>query len=235
MRELRWVGRTGRNSALPRRPLTVQHRSQGHLDATQEIGDLYHHGRGGVAKDSARALAAYKIGAEGGHARCQGHLGTIYKDEGSFKSAEFWLEKGAAQDDVMAMVGLATMHQSGQTRVPSIRRALGLFKRLRDEKGIPFFAQNIAGIEGTPLLFQRVEISGTSRNGERGVVEDFHQVNGLDGRFDISQSRFVVLLDSGKRFKVPMAKLRAEQAGGAGGARPKAKGKGKKGQGKGGK
>ena len=80
---------------------------------------------------------------------------------------------------------------------------------------------------------KRVEIHGTSRadmNGKRGVATDFHGYRG-----DVSRDRYTVLLDSGEQFKVPPARVRAERVGAAGGARPKAKGKGKKGRGKGGK
>ena len=84
----------------------------------------------------------------------------------------------------------------------------------------------------------RIEIHGTTRhdmNGKRGIATDFSPsfVN-ADGDVALSQSRYVVTLDSGERFRVRVEQVRAEPAGAADGARPKAKGKGKKGRGKGG-
>ena len=68
---------------------------------------------------------------------------------------------------------------------------------------------------------QRVEA-----NGQHGVATDFHCFPG-----DRSRDRYSVLLDSGETYKFRPAGVRAERVGAAGGARPKAKGKGKKGRG----
>ena len=88
-----------------------------------------------------------------------------------------------------------------------------------------------------PLMEQRVEIYGSTRhdmNGKRGVATDFNPAYAPDGRMDVSQFRYSVKLDSGEAFRVRMAQVRAERTGAAGGARPKAKSKGKKARGKGG-
>ena len=83
---------------------------------------------------------------------------------------------------------------------------------------------------------QRIEVFDTSRhdvNGKRGVATDFSHVLGMDGNCT-SQSRYTVRLDSGEKFKVGPNHVRAEPAAQPG-ARPKVKGKGKKGRGKRGK
>ena len=83
------------------------------------------------------------------------------------------------------------------------------------------------------LMDQRIEIHGTSRhdlNGKRGVATDFHPV-GSD--HDHANWRYTVQLDSGYVCKVKQENVRAEPADSAAGARPKAKGKGKKGAGRG--
>ena len=72
---------------------------------------------------------------------------------------------------------------------------------------------------------KRVEIHGTSRadmNGQRGVATDFHP---MGGEHDRTKDRYAVQLDSGEAFKLKLANVRAEGAGGA----SKTKGKGKKG------
>ena len=66
-------------------------------------------------------------------------------------------------------------------------------------------------------------------NGERGVATDFQPFFGPDGDVDLPQSRYVVTLDNGETYKFRRTNVRAERV-----ARPKAKGKGKKGRGKGG-
>ena len=84
---------------------------------------------------------------------------------------------------------------------------------------------------------QRIETYGLTRhgmNGKCGLATDFHPAFDTDGRASRSQSRYTVLLDSGKAFKAKICNVRAEVAL-ADSVRPKAKGKGKKGRGKGGK
>ena len=80
---------------------------------------------------------------------------------------------------------------------------------------------------------QRIEIHGTSRhdmNGKRGIATDIRPSFNTDGGAVLSQSRYVVTLDSGERFLARLESVRAEPTGGADGARPKPKGKGKKGR-----
>ena len=84
---------------------------------------------------------------------------------------------------------------------------------------------------------KRVEIHGTSRvdlNGKCGVATDFHAVD----MYDDTTWRYTVKLDGGEAFKLKLANVRAEGAGGtSGGAaetdagKAKGKGKGKKGRG----
>ena len=83
-----------------------------------------------------------------------------------------------------------------------------------------------------PLLDQRVEVTGTSRqdlNGQRGVATDFHPVRNTDGLVVGSQSRYTVLFDSGQAYKLKRDNVCAERAN-VSQARPKAKGEGKKGR-----
>ena len=73
---------------------------QGHIGAAASIGDIYYWGKG-VAIDYVRAMAAYKIGAEGGDAICQYQVASIYfRGQGvevDCKQAVAWYEKAAAQ------------------------------------------------------------------------------------------------------------------------------------------
>ena len=73
---------------------------------------------------------------------------------------------------------------------------------------------------------QRV-LDGTSRHdlhGKHGVATDYHGYGG-----DLSRDRYSVLLDSGESYKFGPTAVRAARVEAAGGARPRAKGKGKQG------
>ena len=90
--------RSSRSSFCPTASLSLQ----GHILAAASIGDTYYWGKG-VAIDYPRAMAAYKVSAEGGDALSQYQLGMMYyKGRGGvdvdFKQARAWFEKAAAQD-----------------------------------------------------------------------------------------------------------------------------------------
>ena len=64
---------------------------------------------------------------------------------------------------------------------------------------------------------KRVELHGTTRadmNGKRGAATDFHWMGGATG--DQTTWRYTVKLDGGEAFKVKLASVRAESAGGGG-------------------
>ena len=93
--------------------------------------------------DYARAMAAYKVGAEGGHAVCQYQLGMMYQNGDGvavdYKQAVAWLEKAAAQDHPNAVGSLGAMYMDGEGVTPSLRRARELYKRaikLGDSKAV---------------------------------------------------------------------------------------------------
>ena len=105
---------------------------QGLLQAAQAIGYIYYWGQG-AAIDYPRAMAAFKVGAEGGLAVCQyqvGHMYTVGRGvDVDYKQALPWLEKAAAQDDPDAVGQLGTMYSNGEGVTPSWRRARELYKR----------------------------------------------------------------------------------------------------------
>jgi hypothetical protein len=74
---------------------------QGHLEAARFVGSIYAWGQG-VAIDFQRAMAAYKVLAEGGDAVCQYHVGFMYYTghgvDVDYKQALPWIEKAAAQE-----------------------------------------------------------------------------------------------------------------------------------------
>jgi len=86
-----------------------------------------------VAVDYPRAMAAYKVGAEGGDASCQWQVGMMYcNGEGvdvDYTQALSWLEKAAAQDDPDAVGQLGAMYCDGLGVTPSWRRAREHFER----------------------------------------------------------------------------------------------------------
>ena len=96
------------------------------------IADIYNWGRG-VAVDYPRAMAAYKVGVEGGSAVCQHQLGIMYYfGHGvavDYQQARPWIEKAAAQDDPEAVCQLMVMYSLGHGVTPSWRRARELYQR----------------------------------------------------------------------------------------------------------
>ena len=105
---------------------------QGHLLAALNSGFIYFWGQG-VPIDYPRAMAAYKVGAEGGNAKCQWQVGVMYY-EGlgvavDYTQARAWIEKAAAQDHPDAICSLGVMYFNGWGVTPSYRRARELYKR----------------------------------------------------------------------------------------------------------
>ena len=75
-------------------------------------------------------MAAYKVGAEGGDARCarcQYQVGMMYHGGRSvdvdYAQALPWIEKAAAQDMPTAVQQLSVMYHAGHGMTPSWRRA----------------------------------------------------------------------------------------------------------------
>ena len=106
---------------------------QGHILAAVFVGGIYFWGQG-VAIDYPRAMAADKVGGEGGHASCQWQVGAMYcKGLGvdvDYTQALPWIEKAAAQDQPSAVSRLGGMYGNGEGGVtPSWRRAREYNKR----------------------------------------------------------------------------------------------------------
>ena len=212
-------------------------------NAPRFVGVIYFWGQG-VPVDYPRAMAAFKIGAEAGGARCQHQLGMMYCDgqgvDVDYSQGRTWIEKAAAQDQPNAVGSLGTMYASGKGATSSWRRAREYYERaieLGQSEAVRNMQTLTSAIQGvSPLMDKRVEVHGSSHadmNGKRGVATDFHIVGGPNG--DRTTSRYTVKLDGGEAFKVKPADLRAEGAGGGGGgggagAGKKGKRKGKKGR-----
>ena len=105
---------------------------QGHIKAAEVIGSIYMCGQG-VTINYPRAMAAYKVGAEGGDALCQHEVGMMYYMGHSvavdYKQARLWFEKAAAQGDPQAVAAVGVMYGQGQGVTPSWRRARELYQR----------------------------------------------------------------------------------------------------------
>ena len=86
-----------------------------------------------MTTDYPRAMAAYKVGAEGGDVGCQWQVGFMYSHGRGVavdhKQALPWIEKAAAQDHPSAVGRLGAMYDNGDGVTPSWRRARELYKR----------------------------------------------------------------------------------------------------------
>ena len=79
---------------LPRSLVCTAPSTQGHVEAAALFGGIYYWGQG-VAVDYKRAMAANKIGAEGGDAVSQFQLGGMLSKEASL---ELLLRTGGCED-----------------------------------------------------------------------------------------------------------------------------------------
>ena len=149
---------------IPRSLLCTPPFTQGHVEAAACIGAIYYWGQG-VVVDHNRALAAYKIGAEGGNAYCQNQLGSMYYlgrgiDSPDYKQAVVWLEKAAAQGQANALNNLGVMADQGLGQQPSWRRAREHYQRAI-ELG---YQRAIPSIQGLDDLIQKVTRSHAGDN-----------------------------------------------------------------------
>ena len=86
-----------------------------------------------MAVDYPRAMAAYKVGGEGGDAMCQYQVGHMYcfghGVDVDYEQALPWIQKAAAQDHPNAVCTLGTMYGDGEGVAPSWRRAREHYER----------------------------------------------------------------------------------------------------------
>ena len=96
------------------------------------VGNIYCWGQG-VAIDKPRAMAAYKVAAEGGDASCQHQVGYMYflghGVDVDYAQAQPWIENAAAQDHPSAGGELGAMYGNGKGVTPSWRRAREYYER----------------------------------------------------------------------------------------------------------
>ena len=168
------------------------------------------------------------------------------------RQAFHWTEKAASQNYREAVMMLVHILEEDKAPEPSFRRNREILKKAVS-LGLPDAVkkqQTVNMCIGRTLMDQRIVLFGlTGRhdmNGKRGVATDFHMVClrvlgpepwfSLTGhnppmqvRSDPLKSKMTVRLDSGQAFKVPARNVQAERAEVGG----KARGKGKKGRGKG--
>ena len=105
---------------------------QGHIEAAAFVGCIYYWGQG-VAVNYPRAMAAYKVAAEGGDVGCQWEVGYMYYYglgvDVDYAQALPWIEKAAAQDDPSGIGQLGVMYFDGKGVTTSWRRAREYYER----------------------------------------------------------------------------------------------------------
>ncbi len=80
-------------------------------------------------KDLEGAREAFKKAADGGDAKAQSHLGSIYLDEHNYRTAASWFEKAAIQGDVKAQFNLGLLYAQGLGVKADENKALVWFKK----------------------------------------------------------------------------------------------------------
>ena len=109
-----------------------------------------------MAIDYPRAMAAYKVGGEGGDALSQHQVGVLYFEglgvDVDYKQALPWFEKAAAQDDPEAVMQLGSMYFAGYGVTSSYRRAREYYMRAI-ELGL---SQAVEGMQDLTEIIQEV-------------------------------------------------------------------------------
>jgi TPR repeat protein len=104
----------------PQRGLQLMRESAnaGDTAAIYEVGEVYYHGRGGIAEDAHEAVRWYRRGAESGHAASQWSLGVCLEDgfgvEADESAAVGWYRKAAEGGSSDAMVSLGHCLSEGR-------------------------------------------------------------------------------------------------------------------------
>ena len=150
---------------------------QGHIGAAETVGSIYGWGHG-AAVDYRRAMAAYKVGAEGGDAVCQYQVGMMYREglgvDVDYKQARAWLEKAAAQDEPNAVGRLGVMYFDGKGVTPSFRRAREYMERaieLGDSKAVEYMQTLTVSIQ---MVTSQRSIHFTPSSLVRGLMLTHH-------------------------------------------------------------
>ena len=104
-----------------------------------------------MAVDYPRAMAAYKVGGEGGDAMCQYQVGGMYHFgrgvDVDYEQALPWIQKAAAQDHPAAVSFFGTKYGNGRGVAPSWRRAREHYERAI-ELGNPQAVKNMQTLTG---------------------------------------------------------------------------------------
>lgn len=150
-------GRLGQNNTREGVRLLGAAANAGHTEARFLMATLLLHGRGGVVKDEARALAIYREQADAGDPRAQNALGQmLLNGQGGPKNAAEavrWFTRAAEQNFAAAQSNLGYAYAHGEGVASDKRRALEYFMKAA-EQGAVGAQHNVAWMyqhgEGTP-------------------------------------------------------------------------------------
>ena len=108
--------REGSESSIKTYSTTYELASKGNVRHQNNLGDIYHYGKG-VNQDYKKAVKWYEKAAEQGHAEAQVNLGAMYYDglgvTQDYKQAAKWYSKAAEQGDKKGQNMLGNMYYDG--------------------------------------------------------------------------------------------------------------------------
>jgi len=123
--------------AIPMRPaspgqeMLKQKALEGDLNAQNDLGDCYFHGKG-VAQNYEKAYECFKGAAEGGNAVAQCNLGNCYyRGHGVVKSyalAMYWYTESAKNGNMDAKNNLGNCYKKGRVGAPDLEKAFECFR-----------------------------------------------------------------------------------------------------------
>jgi TPR repeat protein len=122
---------------------------QGDLRSMKRLGEIYHLGDGGIAKNDQAAARWYQRAANTGDLSSMYALGQIDAGLLAYGDAITWWTKAAAGGHVAAMYDLGTLYENGQGVPKNPKAALDLYRK--------------AAVGGEPRAKKRVALLGKQR------------------------------------------------------------------------
>ena len=117
-------------------------------------------------------MAAYKVGAEGGHALCQWQVGYFYYTglgvDVDYAQALLWIEKAAAQDEPAAAGQLGIMYFDGKGVTPSWRHAREYMQRAIELGS----SDAVKEMQNLPTVIQEVTSQRSNHSAPSSLVHD---------------------------------------------------------------
>jgi hypothetical protein len=183
-----------------------------HVEAQTTLGFIYHHGRGGVKQDFAKALELYQKAVDKESAEAQNNLGVIYQNgqgvKQDFAKALELYQKAADKEYAEAQNNLGFMYHYGQGVEQDFLEAIKLYHKSADQ-GYYLAREKLDSMykngQGAALLKEALLMQEYADQGDKKAIETLKSWGGIAEPFgckvaisDFNQiSKLYTLQDAG--------------------------------------